>query len=152
MKVNELNALSRAPKSGDSFLIDTGSDTAKIDYVALADAIMSRMHAYGYTLINNANVTAGNYTLINDRKLTDYTFIVIIWRRLLSGNTWWVVDQAILPIDATTGNFGNVQLSYVDSNNVQRWAAVQFQTNTSVVLTASSNASGAINAFGIKIG
>ena len=43
MQIHELNALSRAPQTGDVLAIDTGTDTAKIDYNALATAIINKL-------------------------------------------------------------------------------------------------------------
>lgn len=43
IQIHELNALSRAPQTGDVLAIDTGTDTAKIDYNALATAIINKL-------------------------------------------------------------------------------------------------------------
>ena len=42
-QISDLNALGRAPQTGDVFAIDTGTDTAKIDYNALATAIINKL-------------------------------------------------------------------------------------------------------------
>lgn len=43
MQIHELEALGRAPATGDKLVIDTGDVTAKIDYDALANAIISKL-------------------------------------------------------------------------------------------------------------
>lgn len=43
MQIHELEALGRAPATGDKLVIDTGELTAKIDYDALATAIISNL-------------------------------------------------------------------------------------------------------------
>lgn len=42
-QISDLNALGRAPQTGDVLAIDTGTDTAKIDYNALATAIINKL-------------------------------------------------------------------------------------------------------------
>lgn len=42
MQIHELNQLSRDPQSGDTLVLDTGEQTVKIDYNALADAIIAK--------------------------------------------------------------------------------------------------------------
>lgn len=42
MQIHELNQLSRDPQSGDTLVLDTGEQTVKIDYDALADAIIAK--------------------------------------------------------------------------------------------------------------
>lgn len=43
MQIHELNALGRSPTNGDQLVIDTGDVTAKLDYDALATAIISKL-------------------------------------------------------------------------------------------------------------
>lgn len=43
MQIHELNALGRSPASGDQLVIDTGELTAKLDYDALANAIVNAL-------------------------------------------------------------------------------------------------------------
>ena len=43
MQIHELEALGRVPATGDKLVIDTGDVTAKIDYDALATAIISKL-------------------------------------------------------------------------------------------------------------
>lgn len=45
MQIHELAALGRTPTTGDSLAIDTGSATVKIDYSALATAILDKIGA-----------------------------------------------------------------------------------------------------------
>lgn len=45
MQIHELAALGRTPTTGDSLAIDTGSATVKIDYAALATAILDKLGA-----------------------------------------------------------------------------------------------------------
>lgn len=57
MQIHELNALSRAPQTGDVLAIDTGTDTAKIDYNALATAILAQaVKKSGDTMTGTLNV------------------------------------------------------------------------------------------------
>lgn len=43
MQIHELEALGRAPATGDKLVIDTGEVTAKLDYDALATAIINKL-------------------------------------------------------------------------------------------------------------
>lgn len=43
MQIHELEALGRAPATGDKLVIDTGTVTAKLDYDALATAIINKL-------------------------------------------------------------------------------------------------------------
>lgn len=45
MQIHELAALGRTPTTGDSLAIDTGGGTVKIDYAALATAILDKLGA-----------------------------------------------------------------------------------------------------------
>lgn len=64
MQIHELNSLSRNPQADDVFAIDTGTDTAKIDYDTLAKAIIRNGGTITGTLVlsktQDASGTADN--------------------------------------------------------------------------------------------
>ena len=58
MRIEELNALGRAPAAGDVLAIDTEGGTAKIDYDALAGAILSKWGANGMVDVSHGGTGA----------------------------------------------------------------------------------------------
>lgn len=66
-QISDLNALGRAPQTGDVFAIDTGTDTAKIDYNALATAIINKIAKYMYCDTDNKQTfTFDNLSLLDN--------------------------------------------------------------------------------------
>ena len=67
IQIHELNALSRAPQTGDVLAIDTGTDTAKIDYNALSTAIINKITKYMYCdIYNKQTFTFENLSLLDN--------------------------------------------------------------------------------------
>ena len=62
MQIHELAALGRTPTTGDSLAIDTGSATVKIDYAALATAILDKIGAGSDGVVDIAHGGTGATT------------------------------------------------------------------------------------------
>lgn len=97
----------------------------------------------GFTLVNFASVSAGTISTYDSRSFSDYVWLV----------AEWVVNSSIR---ATTmfrrADFENapyVSMFYVDSQNTQRWCELSYVDDTTLSITASSNASGNIALFGL---
>lgn len=109
----------------------------------MASSAIKRMATDYETIVNSANVNAGNVTLYNGRALSKYSLIQLTWYV-----SYLVRASAIVPRSAFTNGI-NVELFYVDSQNAQRWAEVKYVNDTTVNISCSSNASGNITAVGI---
>ena len=97
-----------------------------------------------YTLVNGESVGTGNVTLYSGRKLSDYKLLLAMWRV----NNTTRATAVFRPADIQAGN---IELFYVDSANVQRWADLNYQSDTVVRLLCSSNAGGSMFLLGYKI-
>ena len=111
-QISDLNALGRAPQTGDVFAIDTGTDTAKIDYNALATAILAQaVKKSGDTMTDTLNVPRLNAYYNNANG-------VQIWADSEGGNIAIVSpDGHEYQIDA----FNNDQMrlyAYDDNDNI----------------------------------
>lgn len=67
MQIHELAALGRTPTTGDSLAIDTGSATVKIDYAALATAILNKLGAGSDGVVDIAHGGTGESTAVEAR-------------------------------------------------------------------------------------
>ena len=87
MQIHELNALGRSPANGDQLVIDTGDFTAKIDYAALATAIINKIGdpvtiAHGGT---GATGTSSATTLTPtdaDSRITEHNIYLYQWGKI----------------------------------------------------------------------
>lgn len=99
----------------------------------------------GYTLVNFASASAGTISTYNSRSFSDYIWLV----------AEWVVNSSIRATmmfrRADFENAPYVSLFYVDSANTQRWCELSYVDDTTLSITASSNASGNIALFGLAL-
>ena len=109
----------------------------------MASSVIKRMTSDYETIVNSANVNAGNVTLYNGRALSKYSLIQLTWYV-----NYLVRASVIIPKSVFTNGI-NVELFYVDSQNTQRWADVKYVNDRTVNLSCSSNATGNITAVGI---
>ncbi len=99
----------------------------------------------GYTLVNFASASAGTISTYNSRSFSDYIWLV----------AEWVVNSSIRAtmmfrrVDFENAPY--VSLFYVDSQNTQRWCELSYVDDTTLSITASSNASGNIALFGLAL-
>lgn len=108
----------RGLKSQINNLSDSLTSGIKVDYFTL-----------GYTKVTTSKST---HTTTSSRKFSDYEFLNF---ELLVGNT----VRATYSIPRQRFNTYSVELTYVDSGKVQYWTNVAFASDTSYIITASSN-------------
>lgn len=101
----------------------------------------------GYaTLLNGVAVNAGTVTTYLSRDISYYKWLIALWKD--SNNN--VRATAFFRFDDFfDANY--ISLFYVDSVNTQRWCELAFDTDTSVNVSASSNASGVVFLFGMRL-
>lgn len=109
----------------------------------MAVSTIKRMTSEYETIVNSANVNAGNVTLYNGRRLSKYSLIQVSW--IVSNR----IRASVVMPRGTLANGVNLELFYVDSANTQRWADVNCVNDTTVNISCSANASGSILAVGI---
>ena len=95
-------------------------------------------------LLNNGSVSGGNTTIFNGRSLADYNILVIVWTPTDS-----LARESIVIPYPEFKSIGTVELSYVNSANVQSWADVKYVNDTTVNLTCKSGATGTIRMYGL---
>lgn len=95
-------------------------------------------------LLNNGSVNGGNTTIFNGRSLADYNVLIIAWTPTDS-----LARESIVIPYSEFKSIGAVELSYVNSANVQSWADVKYVNDTTVNLTCKSGATGTIRIYGL---
>lgn len=79
--------------------------------------------------------TKTEYSTLNSRKFNDYAYLC--FELLINGNS--VRASIIIPSNRFVVQGYTVELSYVDSSNVQRWVSVTYKSDTSFYMVGSSN-------------
>lgn len=79
--------------------------------------------------------TKTEYSTLNSRKFNDYAYLC--FELLINGNS--VRASIIIPSNRFIVQGYTVELSYVDSSNVQRWVSVTYKSDTSFHMVGSSN-------------
>lgn len=100
----------------------------------------------GYaTLLNGVAVNAGTVTTYLSRDISYYKWLIALWKvnNNVRATAFFRFD------DFFDANY--ISLFYVDSTNTQRWCELAFDTDTSVNVSASSNASGVVFLFGMRL-
>jgi hypothetical protein len=93
--------------------------------------------------------TSGGQTILNSHRISDYDFILFRWTTG-TGSSIWTRDTRLAIVEES-GRFGASELSFVDSNNVQRWASAEYVDDTHVSTGWSANATGILYAYGIRL-
>lgn len=96
-------------------------------------------------LLNNGSVSGGNTTIFNGRSLADYNILVIVW----TPTDTLARESMVIPYTEFK-SIGAVELSYVNSANVQSWADVAYVNDTTVKLSCKSGATGTIRMYGLS--
>ena len=130
-----------------------GGETYTWTYEKTCESVQSRLESVQNELVNkrnyeyftlsptDLNLTPGSeriFSTYNGRKFTDYTTYIFI---LFFDNSIRTTIEVTKGLFATTSHF-TVLLSTVDSANVQYWAEVNWASDTSYKVNASSNLSG----------
>jgi len=104
---------------------------------------MNERQNWGW-LLQSASVNSGNNTIAFGRSLADYNLLVIVWNPMDN-----LARESIIIPCSEFKSIGAVELSYVNSANVQSWADVKYVNDTTVNLTCKSGATGRIRMYGL---
>lgn len=88
-------------------------------------------------------------TTLGGVRFSDFDLILFRWTTG-AGSSLWTRDTRVAIVEPS-GSFGASELSFVDSQNVQRWCGVQYVDATHATLTKSSNAAGTLYGYGLRL-